>query len=113
MLRTLVLCSLAWPLLSGAASAQLSWTVDDNGPADFASITAAVSSLFVQDGDTLLVEPGSYAAFTTSKDLAIVGNEGGAKPAVSGESHVDNVDSFTLAGLDLFELRVLGGAGRV
>jgi len=113
MLRTLTLCSFALLLLSGATRAQTSWTVDDNGPADFATIAAAVGSALVHDGDVLLVEPGSYGAFTTSKDLAIVGNEGGAKPSVSGESHVDNVDSFTLAGLDLFELRVLGAAGRV
>jgi hypothetical protein len=109
MLRALVLA--AAPLLAPAA-AQDHWTVDDNGPADFVSIAAAVGSALVQDGDVLLVEPGSYGFFATSKALAIIGRAGGALPMVSGLSRIEDADSFTLAGIDLNELLVFRVPGR-
>lgn len=50
------------------------FTVDDDGPADFAQLGAAVASPLVQDGDVLLVEPGTYLPFALQgKALAILG----------------------------------------
>jgi hypothetical protein len=67
-------CSIALALLltSGAARAQTTWTVDDDGPADFGSLPAAVAA--AADGDTLLVRPGSYGQIVLDgKGLTIVG----------------------------------------
>lgn len=50
--------------------AQTVWTVDDDGPADFADVQAAV--LAASEGDTVLVAPGNYAAFeVVGKGLTI------------------------------------------
>jgi hypothetical protein len=58
---------------TGSAAAQHLWTVDDNGPADFATIQDAVDA--AADGDVVQVFPGSYAGFQiASKGLAILGD---------------------------------------
>ena len=70
---------LALALFSLPASAEL-FTVDDDGPADFAGIADALASPLVQDGDTLLVEPGLYLGFDTAgRALTILGT--GASPS--------------------------------
>jgi hypothetical protein len=85
------------------------WTVDDNGPADFAQISEAIAR--VGAGDVLLVEPGQYARFDLSKRLTILGRAGGPRPHVNGISAIA-ASSFTLAGLDLDGLRVQESSGR-
>ena len=49
------------------------WVVDDDGPADFATIQAAIEAFYVHTGDTILVKPGLHLgnAVLTSKDLVI------------------------------------------
>lgn len=49
------------------------WIVDDNGPADFATIQAAINAFYVQPGDTIRVRPGQYngTVYLGSKDLVI------------------------------------------
>jgi hypothetical protein len=86
---------------AAAAQAQQTWTVDDNGPADFPSVNAALAQ--VADGDVLLVQPGSYPAFQLNKALSILGPAGGPKPAFAGLSSADHVAHVLLAGLQ-FEL---------
>jgi len=70
---------LAVALLTGfaaPASAGQVWTVDDNGPADFATLAAAVAA--AADGDTILVRDGYYSNLDLSgKALTLV-----AQPAV-------------------------------
>lgn len=68
------ICPLALTLLltCGAASAQTTWTVDDDGPADFSSLPAAVAA--ASDGDTLIVRDGYYQEIhLNGKGLTIVG----------------------------------------
>lgn len=56
----------------GAASAQTTWTVDDDGPADFSDLPAAVAA--AADGDTLIVRQGSYEEIVLNgKGLTIIG----------------------------------------
>jgi hypothetical protein len=85
------------------------WTVDDDGPADFAQITAAIAA--VPPGGTLLVEPGTYDGFDLTKRMTIVGRAGGARPHVTGLSNV-SATTFTLAGLDFDMLTVTQVASR-
>ncbi|MDF1801191.1 MAG: hypothetical protein P1V81_18650 [Planctomycetota bacterium] len=47
------------------------FTVDDDGPADFAEIQAAID--FAAPGDVIVVSPGYYLGFTLAKDVSIVG----------------------------------------
>jgi hypothetical protein len=79
------------------------FTVDDNAPADFASIGTAVAS--VSPGDVLLVMPGTYDGFFLGKPLTILGPGDGPRPRVIGTTIV-NTSSFTLAGLSLEHVRV-------
>lgn len=91
-----------------------SWTVDDDGPADFASIGAAIQAPQVQAGDVLLVFPGEYASFTLDKSLRIVAAAG--DPWRAGfhapSCTVRDVDSFALVGLRCRELAIERVSGR-
>ena len=49
--------SLSAMALCGVAGAA-TWTVDDDGPADFDNIQAAINAS--SDGDEIVVEPGTY-----------------------------------------------------
>jgi len=50
------------------------WTVDDDGPADFSSIQEAINSPIVKDGDTIFVYNGTYYEhLTISKRLKLIG----------------------------------------
>jgi hypothetical protein len=102
MLALLVSLALAVP-------AAQTWTVDDDGPADFAEISDAIEN--VAPGDVLLVEPGTYASFLLEEPLTILGRAGGERPHVLGDVRII-AESFTLAGLDLDRLRVNGVSGR-
>jgi endonuclease YncB( thermonuclease family) len=62
MLRTLSLALPLFAVLSPAARSQTTWTIDDDGPADFPEISAAVAA--ASDGDTLLVRAGAYLPIT-------------------------------------------------
>ena len=60
------------------------WTVDDDGPADFAVLGAAVGA--AADGDMLLVKDGTYGSLLINgKSLAVVA-EAGATVTVWGSS---------------------------
>ena len=52
------------------------WTVDDDGPADFSSIQEAIDSPLVMDGDTIYVYDGIYYEnVVVSKELSLVGED--------------------------------------
>src|SRR5262252_218274 len=102
-------CRLAGLALSLVATARAStWTVDDDGPADFPTISAAISA--VAPGDVLFVMPGTYGAFTLYKPLTILGPGAGPRPLVLGRSTV-TASSVTLAGLTLQGLTLSGVTG--
>ena len=95
------------------AAAASTWTVDDSAAADFPSLVAAVASPSVLDGDTLLVEPGTYQPFVTGKALTIIGRAGGSVPHVLYESRIEGAARATLAGLSIDELLLRQIPGRV
>ena len=88
------------------------WTVDDDGPADFSDLPEAIAA--VSPGDILLVEPGNYSSATLDKELTILGRPGASRPDLR-ELKVESVGGFTLAGLELNGLvvRDVSGRGRI
>jgi len=59
-----------------AKSKPTTWTVDDDGPADFSSIQGAINSPDVKDGDTIYVYNGIYYEnLLVSKSLIIMGED--------------------------------------
>ena len=86
------------------------WTVDDDGPADFASISDAIASPSVAEGDVLLVSPGGYAGFVLDKALSIVSTADSTFLASS--CVVQGVSDFRIAGLSTRELLVQDVTGR-
>lgn len=105
-MRSLLLC------LCLCASARAdTFTVDDDGPADFAQIAAAIAA--VPAGSVLLVEPGNYDGFQLDKRLTVLGRAGGPRPDVGAVAVRAN--SFTLAGLEMDALDVqdVPGRGRI
>jgi hypothetical protein len=87
------------------------WTVDDDGPADFPDIASAVQT--VPAGDTLLVQPGTYEAFTLGKRLSILGATGGARPHVTGRTEVAGAVQVSLGGLHFDSLTLWSLPGNV
>ncbi|MDK2973503.1 MAG: large repetitive protein [Candidatus Sumerlaeota bacterium] len=74
--RQAVLSFSALALAAAGTVSAATYTVDDDAPADFASIEAAIADASVVDGDTLSVAPGTYVhtgTLTISKSLTIVG----------------------------------------
>jgi len=88
-------------------------TVDDNGPADFADLPAAVVAAL--PGDTILIAPGLYHPTVVTKALSFVGADpGGPLPNVGfGPFSVVGAPSLSIQGLDFSELRISGVTGRV
>jgi hypothetical protein len=95
--------------LCAVAAGATQWTVDDNGPADFSSIQAAINAPYVVSGDSLLVRPGIYreTIYLSSKDLVIrsergplvtIVDAGGASSVVSllNRGPATRVEGFTL-----------------
>ncbi len=69
-MKKLITC-LVVSLLSGATFAT-TWTVDDDGKADFDNIQAAINA--ASGGDTVLVSPGTYTS-TSSEVVNLFGKE--------------------------------------
>jgi len=98
-----------WACLSASLHAG-PWTVDDDGPADFGSIQAAIDAL--PAGETILVHSGTYEPFHLHKRMQIHGILGSERPRVARRSRVSGAASFTIAGLHLDALTVEGVPGR-
>ena len=99
------------PVLAAAAAQAAQWVVDDDGPADFRTVKAAVAAPYVLSGDTLLVRPGTYRGAITlsSKDLDIRSEAGPALTTLDavGEGSVlslenrgpgTRIEGFTITG---------------
>jgi hypothetical protein len=93
-----------------AALGGATWTVDDDGPAQFASIQAAVDSPLVQDGDSLLVHAGSYGDVHLTKSLDLLAADGGGFSC--NELRVQPVAAFSVAGMRAYRLIATGVTGR-
>ena len=100
---------IALALLAALVAPSNTWTVDDDGPADFTEIADAIAK--VGSGDVLLVEPGTYGPFHLAKRLTILGRAGTDRPRVTSIVTV-SASSFTIAGLDLDGLRITGAPDR-
>jgi hypothetical protein len=99
------------PLLACCLTVALhTWTVDDDGPADFDQIGTAVAAAAA--GDVLLVEPGTYDGFVLEKRLAILGRAGVERPHVLDTVRLRGAGGFTFAGFDVDSLRVQSVQGR-
>ena len=99
----LVLAAVPWAV----PSAQGTWTVDDDGPADFADLPAAVAG--AAEGDVLLVSAGSYSSFTIQgKSLSVVGEPGGGVLLQEPGAHVRVLDLAAHQAVLLRDLVVSG-----
>ncbi len=105
-----MLASLLLPLALAATARQV-WTVDDDGPADFSSITKAILS--ASEGDVLLVQPGTYDPFELDKSLAIIAPAGASRPYVAGTSRASGVNECSFVRLSFEVLELSSIAGRV
>ncbi|WP_193746363.1 right-handed parallel beta-helix repeat-containing protein [Demequina aestuarii] len=88
-------------LVSATTASAATLTVDDDGPADFASISAAVAA--ATPGDVVTVAAGSYTEdVTVDKQLSIVG-DGAGTTSVVGDwllSAPTSISGFALSGGD-------------
>jgi hypothetical protein len=75
------------------------FTVDDDGPADFGDLQAAVDGTTA--GDVLLVEPGTYGGFELDTRRTLLGRAGGPRPVITGPVTVDGPATFHIAGFEL------------
>lgn len=99
-------------IVIASAVGSSTWTVDDNGPADFSSIHAAIP--VIAENDILLVKAGSYPGFTASKSVIILGPPTGLQPTITTPVSIQAAANFTLAGLRLTKGLVANGvAGRL
>ncbi len=87
------------------------WIVDDDGPADFRSLQAAVDAYYVHSGDVLLVRPGYYPGnvVINSKDLVIRSEAGplvtildamdsGSVVSLQNRTAAMRIEGFTIRG---------------
>ncbi len=61
--------------------AQTQWTVDDDGPADFADLQLAIDT--AAPGDRLLIQPGVYFSAQLDKRLSLLGDPSMPRPRIS------------------------------
>ncbi|MFG0316274.1 MAG: hypothetical protein ACF8XB_03295 [Planctomycetota bacterium JB042] len=97
-------------LLVLSLAAPSTWTVDDDGPADFSSIRTALFN--VAPGDTLLVEPGTYGPFVATQRVTILGRFGPPRPKILDKSYVIGAPAVTIVGLEFESLTVKDVVGR-
>lgn len=89
--------------------AQTQWTVDDDGPADFADLQLAIDT--AQPGDLLLIQPGIYAGAQLTKRLSLMGDPSEARPRIS-DIEIDGAERFDLTHVEFDTLSVNGVPGR-
>jgi len=78
-------------LLLSLLAAQTIWTVDDDGPADFATVIDALAA--AQPGDILSIAPGNYAGVTIDKRMSLIGQQGASLPQIK---FIDVVDASAI-----------------
>ncbi|TAJ16755.1 MAG: hypothetical protein EPO68_10560 [Planctomycetota bacterium] len=95
--------ALALSALAAPLAAQTKWTVDDNGPADFASVQVAIDT--VAAGDVLLIKPGSYGAVVVHKSMTLLGSPTAARPSFASLDFL-NIERFDALHLETQALAV-------
>ncbi|MFT4593586.1 MAG: hypothetical protein ACI9JK_001298 [Phycisphaerales bacterium] len=122
-MRNFITC-LSVCVLSSAAFAD-TWTVDDDGKADFNNIQAAVDA--ASDGDEIMVMPGKYIENISlvnksirvyssyGPDMTIIdGNNNGTSFAITGRiGDVINIDGLSIINGSGTSTNVTGGQDRV
>lgn len=107
-MRHLVACVVVLGL-AGSGLAE-TWTVDDDGPADFNTIQAAIDA--ASDGDEIVVEPGTYYETISylGKSLAIRSVAGFASTTIDAQlsNEVVSLSDCTNATLDGFTIKKSG-----
>lgn len=114
-LKTILAPILAACAACAASPAALANTlmVDDDGPANFSTIQAAVDAAVA--GDVIVVNAGNYTGFTVTKRLTLLGQVV-APPLgvyVVGHATITAPSGATLAGLHLQSVSATGVGGRV
>lgn len=77
------------------------WTVDDDGPADFSSIQEAINSPLVVDGDTIYVHNGTYnEQLVVNKTVVLIGESKKAEilDYISVAANDTVIQGFTIHG---------------
>jgi len=70
----LILLSINVHFITPAKASPTTWTVDDDGPADFSSIQEAINA--ASEGDTIFVRRGVYyGSVTVNKAVSLIGEE--------------------------------------
>jgi hypothetical protein len=114
-LRYALFVSLAIVFLCGTMPAfGTVWTVDDDGPADFSSIQAAIADVGTINGDEIVVQPGVYIESIDFLGKAITLRSASGDPADTiidgtGSSHVVQCISGEGAGTVLEGFTITGG----
>jgi hypothetical protein len=90
--------------------AQSTWTVDDNGPADFASIAAAAAT--VPAGDVLLIHPGEYGIVNLNKELTLLGLPSGTNVPHLAQLNINDCAATTVADLNADSVHLTRISGR-
>lgn len=92
------------------------WTIDDDGPADFASIAEAMASPAIDHCDRFDVAAGTYEGAVITTDGVRLDGEGGATILAAPwglEVNADDVriEGFTFASGDLFDFGIYAREG--
>lgn len=106
LLRAITALTLATSAIAGT------FTVDDDGGADFTEIRDAIAA--ASNGDLILVAPGSYQDFTLGKGLVIMGTAPGVQ--VSSGSRVSSLAGnrrAVMADMSFTDLQVVNCNGAV
>ncbi len=95
----------------GALARAAQWIVDDDGPANFGTVQAAVNAAYVHTGDIILVRPGYYPGTVAviSKDLIIRSEAGpsvtvldaqgsGSVVSLQNRTSATRIEGFTITG---------------
>lgn len=89
LIPTLLLALEIQPVRSAAT-----WTVDDDGPADFSSIQEAINSPQVAEGDTVYVYDGTYYEnAVVNKTVSLIGEDGKCVIDGLGKGHTVAIEA--------------------